>query len=68
MQKELENYRKKYNLTYDKMAKLVSIPKNTLYNHCKGLRNISAAIAIKYHKTFDIPLEVLCPKVWNNLN
>ncbi len=62
MKNALENFRLETGLTFAAMAKAAGLrSRSTVYQHCKGVRKISAGSALRYCKAFKIPLSALLP-------
>lgn len=61
----LEQFRKASGLTFDEMARLAGFSsRSAVFQHCTGSRRISAESAIRYSRTFGIPLCQLRPDLW----
>ena len=65
MNNPLEDYRQAHGLTYRAMAQRVGGQSYvTTFYHCRGLRQLSAESALRYHHAFGIPLSDLRPDLW----
>ena len=63
MKNALDDFRKKYSLTYRRLAEMSSLSLYAVYRHCRsGL--ISAESAVIYNRNLKIPLHELRPDLW----
>lgn len=61
----IDQYRTEHGLSYAKMAAMAGFSaRSVVYAHCHNLRVVSAESAVKYNRTFGIPLCQIRPDLW----
>lgn len=61
----IDQYRTEHGLSYAKMAAMAGFSaRGVVFAHCHNLRVVSAESAVKYNRTFGIPLYLLRPDLW----
>lgn len=61
----IDQYRMAHGLSYAKMATIAGFSaRSVVYAHCHNRRVVSAESAVKYNRSFGIPLHLLRPDLW----
>lgn len=64
---KLEFYRTQRGLTYESMATLVGLPKETVWRHCKGVSKPDASAIAAYMQHLELTFEELRPDLWSGV-
>lgn len=64
---KLELYRTQRGLTYESMAALVGMPKETVWRHCEGVSKPDASAIAAYMQHLELTFEELRPDLWSGV-